>query len=1121
MTLWNLIKHSLHFYWRTHLGVILGVAVSTAVLVGALIVGDSVRYSLRSIALSRLGDTQFALIPQDRYFRSQLGDELQASLRTAVAPILMLQGIVIHSASATRANQAQIVGVDERFWVLGHADVPFADGSDDAVILNESLAKHLGVAAGDNVLLRVEKPGLMPRDAPLATDSDAAVAMQLTVSSIISDTGFGNFSLRANQIPPFNAFVPLAWLQQRIELPGRANALLVGENAAQNLTQEDVDEAIRRHWQLADAEIDLRELPQQGVLELSSRRIFLDPAVAAVATDIVPNTLGVLTYFVNELRVRDRAAPYSMVTALGLLNATEDGVAGSTLSSEGLRIPPEDMPDDAMLINTWLAEDLQAKEGDLLQLTYYVVGPMRKLEEQVRQFRVYGILSMDDPLSEPGWMPAFPGLSDVENCRDWEPGIPIDLDNIRDKDEEYWDSYRGTPKAFITLRAGQSMWENRFGNLTALRFPLTADTRKTVVETLQHQLHPASVGLFFQPLRERALAASTQSLDFGQLFLGLSFFLIISALLLTGLLFVLTVEQRSEEMGTLLAIGFPSSRARHLFLWEGSVLAIIGGAAGVVGGILYTKLVLYGLSTVWRGAVAGSVLRFHAEPMTLLLGGTLGTLAALLVMMIHIRRQTRLSAVKLLTGSYRSDENPLIPTPAIRQISFWVGAAAIAAALLLVGLVGASKDRGAAGIFFASGSLLLVGSIAWSRTLLTSFRSGTDGSSMTLAGMGLRNAIRRRGRSLAIIALLACGSFLMIAISANRHDPLEGIEQRSSGTGGFALFGESALPVFHDLNTPEGRDAYGLDSVELQGVEFVPLRVHAGDDASCLNLNRAQTPQLLGVKPELLGSREAFTFVKIMEDLPADDPWLLLNRQLDGKTVPAIGDQATITWALGKSVGDTLLYTDERGNTFPIRLVGVLANSVLQGNLVISEDNFLNRFPSGSGYQMFLIDAPSQRIDSVSQMLSRALQDIGLELTLAGERLAMFSIVENTYLSIFQALGGLGLLLGTIGLGIVVLRNILERRSELALLRALGFERRSVQWLVLSEHWALFLLGLLCGVTSALVAVLPALRSPGANVPYRSLILTLVIIVVSGLWWIWGTTRLVLRGPLLNALRNE
>jgi putative ABC transport system permease protein len=237
--------------------------------------------------------------------------------------------------------------------------------------------------------------------------------------------------------------------------------------------------------------------------------------------------------------------------------------------------------------------------------------------------------------------------------------------------------------------------------------------------------------------------------------------------------------------------------------------------------------------------------------------------------------------------------------------------------------------------------------------------------------------------------------------------------------------------------------------------------------------------------------------------------------------VPAIGDEATVRWALGKKVGDTIAYIDERGNSFHLRIAAITPNSILQGSLVISESNFLERFPSSGGHRVLLVDAPPEKSAAVADELSRALRDRGLEVVQAWRRLADFQEVENTYIAIFQALGGLGLLLGSFGLGVVVLRNVLERRSELALLQAVGFRRRELQLLVLSEHWLLIVLGLTTGGAAALLAVLPALLSPGTQPPWAIILPMLGLLALGGGLWTWIATLVALRGELLPALRNE
>jgi len=312
----------------------------------------------------------------------------------------------------------------------------------------------------------------------------------------------------------------------------------------------------------------------------------------------------------------------------------------------------------------------------------------------------------------------------------------------------------------------------------------------------------------------------------------------------------------------------------------------------------------------------------------------------------------------------------------------------------------------------------------------------------------------------------------------------------------------------------------------MTGVEVVPLRLRQGDEASCLNLNRAQVPRLLGVDPLKLATKNAFTFSAIDRKYneytrrPQDSGWSFLNIEFNDGTIAAVGDQNTVVWSLGKSVGDFVPYVDERGATHRLRIVGITANSILQGGLVINERDFIKLFPSQSGYQVFLIDVPKDSA-GVRQMLLRALQDTGFDATPAVDRLNAFNAVENTYLSIFAVLGGLGLLLGSFGLGVIVLRNVLERRTELALLRAVGFRAGTLKWLVFSEHSLLLGLGLGIGVIAALVAVLPVFRSPGSHAPLASLTITLATVLLSGIVWVWGATSIALRGPLLNALRNE
>lgn len=1104
MTFWTLILHSLRFHARAHLGVVLGAAVGSTALIGALVVGDSVRESLHEMALQRLGRADVALAANDRLFRAQLADEIHPLETSRSAAVLQLPGTASAQDASARANHVQILGVDAHFWQLANKPPAFTNLPTDAVALNEALAAQLHAKAGDTILLRVQKPSLISRDAPISPQQDTSIALRLKVHTIVSDDQFGRFSLQANQVAPFNAFVNLSELDQKIAQPGRANLLLAtGDIAA--MTQ-----SLNQHWQLADAELELRNLPENAGVELRSSRIFLESNVVAAARQISPVAQPVLTYLANDLRSPPFATPYSMVTAMGT------------------PVVPADMRDNEILLNDWLAKDLDAQPGDEVTMFYYTIGNGRALEETNAIFRVRGIVPMTGAAADRGLMPDFPGIAEAENTSDWDAGFPIQLKRIRPRDEQYWKQYRGTPKAFITLAAGQQMWANRFGNCTAMRFPTSAGNLETIRTALQQKLTPASVGLHFEPVRAQALAASSQAVDFGGLFIGFSFFLIVAALLLMGLLFQFGLETRATEIGTLLALGFKPRQVRRLFLGEGVALAFVGSVIGAVGGILYAKAMLLGLTTVWRGAVGTSALHYHATPETLIIGTLAGTIVCALTIWLTLRRQARQPARELLAEGATEHIAPA-QRGWKRSHGLWIGPSATLTAVALLWQAMKNKDTASADTFFSAGALLLIAGLGFSAAWLAAAGAG-NAQRVSLPGLAMRGCGRRRKRSLATIGLLACGVFLIVAIGAFRQDASRSNAEHVSGTGGFELIGESTLPVTYDLNSKTGREFYGLESSKIPGARVLAFRVHDGDDASCLNLNRAQKPRLLGADYDALYKRTRFKFTQeINSDSSTEERgWALLrpvvaarNASLALDEIPAVGDENSILWAMGKKVGDTIDYTDEQGRPFKVRIVGALANSILQGSLIIDESEFLKRFPSESGYRMFLITALPNKAAAISAEMTRALQDVGMEITPTVDRLNAFNAVQNTYLSTFQVLGGLGLLLGSAGLGIVVLRNVQERRGELGLLVAVGFRRDALQQLVLGEHGALLGLGLGVGLIAAVIGVLPSLLSAGGEIPYRSLAFTLAAVFLNGLIWTWIATRIALRGRLVDALRNE
>jgi hypothetical protein len=287
--------------------------------------------------------------------------------------------------------------------------------------------------------------------------------------------------------------------------------------------------------------------------------------------------------------------------------------------------------------------------------------------------------------------------------------------------------------------------------------------------------------------------------------------------------------------------------------------------------------------------------------------------------------------------------------------------------------------------------------------------------------------------------------------------------------------------------------------------------------------------------PRSLVERGGFAFAGSAAESDAEraNPWLLLDKPLADGEIPVVLDKNTAMYSLHlhQGVGSTYDIDDGRGGTLRLRVVGLLDGSILQGDLLISEAQFQKHFPQLAGYRFFLVSVPtnpgattSERdaaIAAAQKVLENRLGDWGFDAERAPSRLASLLAVQNTYLSTFQSLGALGLLLGTFGLATVQLRNVLERRSELALLRAGGFRRSRLGRLVLAENVLLLVGGLATGVAAALVAVLPHFLVGGVGVPWRSLAAMLGIVLAVGFVAGLLTVRAVLRAPLLAALRGE
>lgn len=1128
-------------------------------ITGALLVGDSMRGSLRALTLERLGKIESVLAPGSFFPIDSV--RFDASEKdTMASSIILFPGGSVERKIPTegeridrtrRIGGVQIIGIDATFWDFDVSGVnPNITLDDESIVLNQSAAAELDVIVGDEITLRLPVEAAVPADSPLGKrDIQSEGLPRMRVAAVVPDQGLGRFSLMASQASPKTVFVSRSLVAEVLDREGQANAMLFDREVAPeaiDLSMESLGWTLKRITK-GDA-IDY--------ISLTSDALLLPEAAVERIKQAFPESdvTAVMTYLANAIARVDPvegaySVPYSTITAIdsGTTLPLDYAVASDSDSDEpadsvptsskavGGDTPNNESNDTPIILNSWAADRLRAESGTRLRVFYYepevengleiersfnaVVAGVVPITKPSKPFRRNREAVFDQPVTpynDPALTPEVPGVTDQDSISDWD--LPFQLERtIEREDDLYWNEYRLTPKAFIPLAVGQKFFGSRFGQTTGLRFDPENDVSELRSKILQ-AVAPVRDEMGWSPrwIRSQQLAASKGTTPFDGLFLALSFFVILAAVMLIALLLRLGMLQRINEFGTLLAVGFAPRRVMSLVISETAITTLLGVVAGVAGGFAYAVAVLWALKTWWVGAVTVPFLEFHASWFSVALGGIIGWVVCMGTAWFTLRFLLRLNPAALLGGRrMMNDDSPRSKRHASRA-GWWVAGLVVAA--LIAALAGArgAGQQAAAG-FVGAGMLLLMAVLIGVHSRLKDKRPMRQ----TLMSLSTANARRSPLRSTLTIGLVATAAFLILSITAFRMSPT------NEGTGGFDLIAESGTPIARDLSDPiVQNDLLGRDAELLTDVTVVAFRMKSGDDASCNNLYQATRPTVLGVPEGAESKLDEFGWAA-SDSKGERSPWSLLGTPAAGTAedpVPVVIDQNTAMWSLQMTggIGQVKTFDYGAGRLLNVRVVGLLAGSVLQGKLLIGEANFEQVFSSESGYRFFLMTGgDSVSTEKISDALESRLVDVGIDVKSAERVLAGLLAVQNTYLRTFQSLGALGLLLGTIGLAVAQLRSVLERRNELAVMRAVGFTRRRLAKLVLGENLFLLAMGMGCGVITAVLAVLPYAWSSGSEVPIGEPLLILLGILVFGMAAGMIAVWRVLTFPLLDCLRAE
>jgi putative ABC transport system permease protein len=1081
-----IVIRSISFYRRAVFYQVLITALLSAVITGSLLTGTSVRMSIKKSASERLGNTGIMVSSGVRYFDTALADRMKVTTGINCSGLLEIRGYCQDLNSQKNAFNTHIYAVNSDFFAFnGNDSVVIKPGE---VLINKRLADYLEVKPGDDLIVRFDAISDIPADAPFAPGKETGMSVVMKVGTFPESSYTADFSLSISQIMPMNIFMNLSEISKITGKAAKINRLLI-ENKA-GLTADVILTTLKNTLIPSDIGLHLRRINKTGEYEIVSDRVFIDKEIVDEIRTVLPSSAPLITYLGNSFRIGNRSTPYSFISALP--------------SS----IYPDILSENNIVINRWLANDLSVTDGDSIEVEWYAPDSLNKLIVSSNKFIVRRIVDMSGIWADSLLMPEFPGISGSESCSDWDAGVPVNMNDIRRKDEEYWNRFKGTPKAFISYQKGMELWGNNFGPATSLRFPKGISDRD-IEEKLKGSLEPDKSGFIVTDIAGESVKAANESVDFSSLFLSLGFFLILASIVLLSFAVTSYFDSKREQVNMFFALGFNSKWIGNLLLLESSLIALIGAFIGAFTGYFVNILITGALNSVWKGAVQTDTLRAFFNTVPISTGFVATVITVMVILFVKIKRYLK---------KLNKKEKDTHVSPSYRNNLILLALSSFLTVLLF--LLSHFYPDQEISMSFASGTLFLVSLVLFWRQYYIG-NAGLKRSSITKRG-GLSRIYYSFYPSHAVtpILFIAAGVFAVFITGANRMNFDRMHLSRSSGTGGYLLWCESTIPLRDDLNTPAGKKNSGLDGEELKAISFVQAKRSQGNDASCLNLNHITVPPLLGIDPGDFISKDAFSFARVIHDENRGNPWHYLEIEPVANTIYGIADQTVLDWGLKIKTGDTLKLRAENGQPLNIIIAAGLKSSVFQGYVLIGMNNFSRYYPSVSGTSVLLADGDADLTDSYKNILGERLEPFGITIEHTDDRLAAFYEVTNTYLSVFGVFGALGMIIGVAGLGFVLLRNYNHRKREFALLLATGFMLKRIRRLILSEQMVILFAGVTSGAFSAAVATLPSLTN-NPDIPWAFLFLMIGGVIITGIFVLAVSVRVVSNDSLTMSLKKE
>ena len=1024
------------YYKRYYKLVAIATAITIAVIVGSILVGESIRSTLVKRVDERLGKTETILFSKNSFFESSMASD--PLWEGKAQPILLSNGFI---SDAGRLIPVMVWGTDNRDILSGGAKI------------NAALASVLSASPNEDVVLRLPATGMVPSGSLFVTNNYTTAA-RLKLSGILSTKEGGDMNLKNEQVIPYNIFINREELATTLDIEGKINLIL----HPGYFSPEDLN----RIWNPSLSGIS--ETEENGFAEIVSDRVFIQQEAVETIRSRNPGANRLFSYMANSIEVSGESIPYSFVTAL-------DRYKGKALQK------------DELVLSDYSAKRLNARINDTICVTYYTSADLKTLSVDTLYGRVSMIVPLAELVADKTLSAEFPGLSDVENCTDWDSDLPIDMDLITKEDEDYWDKYRSTPKMIVPYSAVSEDWSNTYGSATAIRI------EQPVGSVDLTGLDASMFGLQVIHPREAGLNAATGGVDFSSLFLSLGFFIILSSVLLMLIPLSEMISQRRNELKLWSALGYTRKRIIRIFWSESLPVVLLSSLAGIVTGFVYAWIVLSLLGSLWKGATQTGGFAIYPNTGVICVCLLVGIGVSMLLLRITIVRTIK-----------QIDEVKKIKKNSLRWKLFF----AICSGLFLICIIPFNLAYlQSAGLFTLTGVVLIVTALLWGDYIIS--RKGTATQSLCDSKLIWANLYANKKQVLLSFFTLATGVFIVFSTGLNRKN-FSDSSQLTVGTGGYSLWCESSVPIYHNIATKLGREKLALTDLP-EDAQVLQISRYSADDASCLNLNKVSQPTVLGLDMKAFEKSD----FRIQRSIYPDGVSVFDKMQVRADSVyPVLIDETVLLWGLMRELGDTLVYEDEAGKKVYLQLAGTIQNSIFQGSILVDKTIFSHIWQEITGSEVLLLKVDEPDVDRSALLLSQALNEYGIRITPTAQRLSEFNRVTDTYLDIFLALGGIGLLLGIMSFIIVVRKDLVSRKEQIVLYRSLGFSDNKIEPMLLSENRLVPLYAIFTGILGSLIGISAGFTNVGIWLWVMVAVLT-ILFVASVLVFIKKSVRSLLR----------